>query len=243
MCGMKKYISAYQMFLPYNTWWVKFLIYVVSPLIFVGMGYAISFAPVLLGCIMLFAENLLQYFTFGGIVQKDSASMDYIFSSERGITLVRKGVETDSVRRLILLLLCISAGQMKELRHSGVAYLFFVYGVMEISALILKCLDGFMVCYVTTLIGMVVLITVWMPVEESVWQRIWMMPLCGFIAVLMLGVHQRITMERIRRKRYGGRDKKDVETNEIWLLCKNETAGNRNDAGRGDYDIIRRRDS
>lgn len=106
MGKIKERIKGYHIFLPKG--WKRAAIYIVFPLLIMGICIvaglkwpALTYVPILPGTCILWADGVIYFLLFGGFAEKDSKHMEYMKSSDRGITLYHRGLVTDAFRRLV----------------------------------------------------------------------------------------------------------------------------------------------
>lgn len=114
---MKQYFKGYHMFLPSSHILALFFLYLIYPLLLIGVGVGLRrmtmFSYIcftIVGMALLFAEAILDHFTFGGIQSRQVNYLEYIKTSARGKRFVNNAIKVDFLRRtvLIVLVLCIS---------------------------------------------------------------------------------------------------------------------------------------
>lgn len=103
---MREYIRSYQVFFPRK--WVKWCIYIVYPLLVVGIGwlgghtYLLEWYDTgLLACMIAMVEITLDTYMFFGVGARDTNKLEYIKTSARGMPLLRKALIADGARRFL----------------------------------------------------------------------------------------------------------------------------------------------
>jgi len=111
---MKRFIKSYHVFL--SPTWLQLLVYVVYPLLLIGlMGMLIrESAPIavcipITGAMIVLFEIWVDVIVFGGISSKDTNKLEYLKTSVRGMSVLRKGVIADGVRRCISVIIIFTA--------------------------------------------------------------------------------------------------------------------------------------
>lgn len=153
---MKEFIKGYHMFLPRT--WVKWCIYILYPLIIIGVSYLFQFFIFNLclgiaGCAIVGVEYMLDGYVFAGIASKDTNRLEYLKTSVKGIPLLKKVLIADAVRRFcsitVILLGVYSlsavaspvAGVYKNSNNAFlqvVAYILLIWLLLEIGLIILR---------------------------------------------------------------------------------------------------------
>lgn len=107
---MVKYYKCYKVFLSGKL--MKLLMYLVYPLatllwcgmIALGMGaekvYGM-YALLLTSSMIMWAEMLLDNFTYGGICAKDTNKLEYLKTSHRGMSVLKNSLIVDKLRRAL----------------------------------------------------------------------------------------------------------------------------------------------
>lgn len=153
---MVSFYKSYRVFL--SGTWLKVLMYLVYPLvtflwcglIAVGMGVEKVYAMyiLLITCsVIMWAELLLDNFVYGGILAKDTNKLEYLKTSYRGISVLKKSLTVDKVRRLVTmtLLLTIIYSVCHEKVSVGqlVSLILGTGAVMELGLLIIRHFSSF----------------------------------------------------------------------------------------------------
>lgn len=101
---MKSYLKSYHVFLVNKV--LRVVLYLLYPLVAAGCSAFIgveSRMPVLsltqASIIIVSVELFVDYGVYGGILTKDTNKLEYLKTSARGITLLRKSLLVDKVRR------------------------------------------------------------------------------------------------------------------------------------------------
>ena len=113
---MVKYYKCYRVFL--SGMLMKVIMYLVYPVcvfLWCSLAFIISdvgFGNATLGLMMtagmmVVAELLLDGFVYGGLLAKDSNKLEYLKTSYRGISVLKKSLYVDKLRRLLTLIFFI----------------------------------------------------------------------------------------------------------------------------------------
>lgn len=144
---MKKYWKSYGVFLSGTL--VNVLMFAVYPLAVICMGLPAhiigimamkSALPGLLtaGSTLVGAELILDMFVFGGILNKETNKLEYLKTSHRGIPVLRKALQADKVRRVLMIHLILAVFYL--LGAENVSYLSlisFTFATTAVTELIL----------------------------------------------------------------------------------------------------------
>lgn len=104
---MKQMLKSYHVFLPLV--WERTIVYLLYPVLLLMLNYFgrvklhIDAEAYLMLCagMVVAAELFLDYFIFGGIAAKDTNKLEYLKTSTKGISLLKKGLVGDWIRRFI----------------------------------------------------------------------------------------------------------------------------------------------
>lgn len=107
---MRTWMKCYHVFL--SQWWLKALVYILYPVVMIGgmclailivksQGAGITLAYNLTGNLFIMAELFLGYFIFGGVAAKDSNKLEYLKTSVRGMSVLKRGIIVDALRRAL----------------------------------------------------------------------------------------------------------------------------------------------
>ncbi len=144
---MKKYWKSYGVFLSGTL--VKILLFAAYPLavIFMGLPAHIigtmamgSAMPGLLsaGSILVGAELILDIFVFGGILNKETNKLEYLKTSHRGIPVLRKALQADKVRRVLMIHLILAVFYLLGAENmSYLSLISFTFATAAVTELIL----------------------------------------------------------------------------------------------------------
>lgn len=122
---LKEAIKGYHMFLPRP--WLKWGIYLLYPVVVIGMMYVLNtyatvFPFICIGMccgVILAMEYMLDTYMFFGIASKDTNRLDYLKTSFKGLTLLKKALETDAVRRFLSTAIILTGVYMEMRDESG----------------------------------------------------------------------------------------------------------------------------
>lgn len=144
---MKKYWKSYGVFLSGTL--VKILLFAVYPLAVILMGFPAhiigimtmdSVLPGLLsaGSILVGAELILDIFVFGGILNKETNKLEYLKTSHRGIPVLRKALQADKVRRVLMIHLILAVFYLLGAENmSYLSLISFTFATAAVTELIL----------------------------------------------------------------------------------------------------------
>lgn len=101
---MRELIKCYHVFIP--AIWEKLLLYLIYPAALIWFGCKMEgiMSPmgVIFACELIVSiELILDSLIFGGISSKETNKLEYLKTSVRGMTVLRKGVIVDAVRRAL----------------------------------------------------------------------------------------------------------------------------------------------
>lgn len=114
---MVSFYKSYRVFLPGTL--MKVLMYLVYPLvtllwcgmIAIAMGaekiYGM-YALLITSSMIMWAELILDNFVYGGILAKDTNKLEYLKTSHRGMSVLKKSLIVDKVRRLVTMTLLLT---------------------------------------------------------------------------------------------------------------------------------------
>lgn len=112
---MRELIKCYHIFMP--RMWEKLLLYLIYPIVLIGVGCKMErFMPpfgIIFTCELIVPiELILDFLIFGGISSKDTNKLEYLKTSVKGMTVLKKSIIVDAVRRavavtMILIVVCV----------------------------------------------------------------------------------------------------------------------------------------
>lgn len=140
-----KDIKCYRVFLCNK--WMRRVIYLIYPVLSIGWCGLMAFAGgpdaalglVVTAVTVIFMEVFLDQFVYGGIFCKSTERLAYLRISDKGITVLEKGLRVDKLRRVLSTALIL--GVTYRISHGGVdvlqlvGILFAVAAVMELGLL------------------------------------------------------------------------------------------------------------
>lgn len=114
---MRELIKCYHVFIP--SIWEKFLFYLIYPAALIWFGCKMEgiMSPmgVIFTCELIVPiELILDSFIFGGISSKDTNKLEYLKTSVKGMTVLKKGVIADAVRRTLAVTMIPAAIYVKN---------------------------------------------------------------------------------------------------------------------------------
>lgn len=124
---MRELIKCYHMFMP--RMWEKLLLYLIYPVALIGFGCKMEEIMSPMGVIFVCelivpAELVLDSLIFGGISSKDTNKLEYLKTSVKGMTVLKKSIIADAVRRVLtvaMILVVVYAGNRTELSTAQAA--------------------------------------------------------------------------------------------------------------------------
>ena len=219
---MKEYIRGYHIFLPKT--WIKWCIYLLYPLLVSGGLYAIchkfgffyficiGFA----GCAIVGVELMLDGQVFGGIASKRNNCLEYLKTSIKGMSILKKALITDAIRRFcsvaVILFSLYPLVASQQDKHGGsiiikiTACIFLIDFLVEAGVMVLRFFSNVNLILASIyLIGMLAFMTaIWIQYPVPVWQML--MAAAGAIAVTIVGRKQ--ILKRVRDSYYDNRMEK-----------------------------------
>lgn len=114
---MKQYIRSYHLFLSQRL--LRWFVYLLYPTLFLGcfgwlsfqiatdsspnidVKFLFSLLLFMLGELIIAVEIFADYSIFGGIAEKNTNKLEYLKTSSKGMTCLKKALVTDALRRLI----------------------------------------------------------------------------------------------------------------------------------------------
>lgn len=217
---MKECIKSYHVFL--SPFWLKCVMYVIYPvLLTLGTWGLIELTNMpafsLVYCIglLMTAEVFLDFFVFGGVAAKDTNKLEYLKTSVKGLSALRKALLVDEARRLISVVLIISislmlsgaqmqivsilAGMLLAIIFTEIG-LFVIRKTTQMTVLIT-------VLFVGEMVAMAIVTMTIMYMNISAWVLI---PLVIMVGVLVVG-NIKMVMKKARDSYYDDRNQKKSE--------------------------------
>lgn len=99
---MREYIKGYHMFLPKRPVLIRPCLYLLYPVAVIWASQLIELTLVsycIAGAMIVYAEVLMDYFTFSGIARRDGRQLSYLQTSAQGMGILRKAMIGDCLRR------------------------------------------------------------------------------------------------------------------------------------------------
>lgn len=157
---MIDYFKCYRVFLCNK--WIKLLLYLGAPLLTIGWygltalltDWPAVTAQCLVGSMVLFYELLLDSYVYGGILCKDTNTLGYLITSEKGMPVLHKSLIMDKIRRLIETTVVLSIIYVNN--KEGIDYFQVCGMVLAVSLVTELCL---MVCRKAGGYGWAILLT------------------------------------------------------------------------------------
>ena len=216
---MREWIKSYHIFLSGR--WSKWVVYVLFPVVFFGIGSVFGkgvlngyFAMIILSSLIVSLEIGMDYFIFGGIAARDTNKLEYLKTSVKGMSVLKKSLIADGVRRFLSISLIVF----------GLKYL-FGYGFIGGQLLTLA------LCYFGLSEGALIITrhftSLWLVTSSAMliavsapWLTVWLLAknmnslVAGVIlTILTVGTatgSRRMIMRKARGSYYDERDEEDM---------------------------------
>ncbi len=163
---MVKYYKCYRVFLSGTLMkLVMYLIYPLVTLMWSGLVYLIAaagfsnaaFGLIMTAGMMIGEELVLDSFVYGGLLAKDSNKLEYLKTSYRGISVLKKSLIVDKFRRLVtvILVFVMVCGVCNEQINIGqlMSLIFVTAIVMELGLLAIRHFSSFNWTLVLTMVA------------------------------------------------------------------------------------------
>ena len=209
---MKELIKCYHVFIPRT--WEKLLLYLIYPVVLICVGRKLEGILSLFGIIftcewIVLIELLLDSLIFGGISSKDTNKLEYLKTSVKGMTVLRKSIFADAVRRALAVTMILAAVYAKNS-----ADLPFVRLVMcVLTSFFLTELALVMTRYFSSMVFLMVIVSVVEIINLAVLAAIfsWEIPAWGTgpaatLCILAAVAGRTIIMRNARKSYYDDRD-------------------------------------
>ena len=134
-----KDIKCYRVFLCNK--WMRRVIYLIYPLLSIGWCGLMAFAGgpdatlglITAAIVVIFMEVFLDQFIYGGILCKSTERLAYLRISDKGITVLEKGLRVDKIRRLLST--AVIFGVIYSISHGGVDVIQLVGILLTVAAI------------------------------------------------------------------------------------------------------------
>ncbi len=195
--------------------WVKWCMYVFYPISVIGgiyllNRYLIQYSFICMGYAcgqVVVAEFVLDNFVFAGIASKDTNRLEYLKTSARGVSLLKKGLITDAFRRFLstaVILFGVRFVLTPDYRHNDrqvCICVLLTYLLVEIGFMIVRFFFQMgNTVMVFTIINLAAFIAAIGVVECNV--QIWEIFVLLFAAAGVAGIARRLIIQRMRESFY-----------------------------------------
>lgn len=131
---MREAIRSYHIFLPGT--WLKWCIYILYPIFVVGglyiLNYYLQYFPVVCICLgsgmIVAVEMMLDTYVFRGIGARNTNRLEYLKTSAKGMSLLKKSLLVDGIRRFL----------STHIILLGICFVIFMNEVMGDTCLLIK---------------------------------------------------------------------------------------------------------
>lgn len=151
--GVKEMINRLKSYLVFTSLIYRVLMYLVVPMVLVGVvfgaGGGVS-AAVLAAALLPMVETVSDNWLFGGIQTKDSAKMDFLKTSGRGMSIMRNALCMDLFRKFLTAVIVL-----------GICYLLFLWtggyemvqNIQEVDVVLRMVIYGVSVSWFFSVLG------------------------------------------------------------------------------------------
>jgi len=205
---MKQFWKCYHVFLAPT--WLKWLMYLVYPLIMLGVfGWLLSrsvpgIVIILLASVFIVTvEIFLDSVVFEGIASKDTNKLEYLKTSVRGMNTLRNSVIADAIRRVATVTIVLGSLELMKRNDMGISIIaiFVTLGSTELGLIITRSITmmigRFLAIYLGSTLCMWSLRFLW--VVGNIWGNVCIA--CGFY-LMVAAVGRIIIMRRARGSYY-----------------------------------------
>ncbi|MDE6761935.1 MAG: hypothetical protein K2J90_14860 [Lachnospiraceae bacterium] len=228
---MKEVIGSYHMFLPRT--WLKWCIYILYPVFVVGslhvLYHYMQYFPMVCVCLgsgmIVAAEMMLDTYVFLGIGARDTNRLEYLKTSAKGMSLLKKALIMDGARRFFSTLLILLGVYFVMHLDGGIKDAFplikyvlcaeIVFALMELGFIVTRRSTNvwinLIVTYILVGIADVISITV-VQCEVQAWMLVTALAAGSGLAV----VGRRQIGKRAEESYYDERTESVIENDEIW---------------------------
>lgn len=209
---MRELIKCYHVFMPQI--WEKLLFYLIYPAAMIWCGRwmegIMSPLGVIFTCSLIVPiELLLDSLIFGGISSKDTNKLEYLKTSVKGMTVLKKSIIADAVRRALAVAVILAAVYAKgsaalPLTQSVMCALVSFF-LIELALLMTRYLSSMAI--LMAVIGVIEIINVGVLTAICTWEgAVWGICPAAVLCILVAAAGRIIIMRKARGSYYDNRD-------------------------------------
>lgn len=208
---MKQLLKSYHVFLSYA--WERWLLYLVYPLLFVLVNYAVvkrgmqpEVSMILCSSMIVSVELFFDFLVFGGVAAKDTNKLEYLKTSAKGLSILQRSIIGDGIRRFFSVTLIMMAYCIIDNEHfTPLRVLMCVFSALFMIEL------GLIVGRSFSYVGVVMAVIVFLgmlatPFTIIVLSNMIAGIICLILYVMVLVTGRVIIMRKARKSYYDGRD-------------------------------------